>query len=974
MYSLRLLGGVALEGPSGPLSGSVLQRRPLALLAMLAAARGTGWSREKLMAYLWAEHDEAGARHRLADSVYVLRKALGEEAVPASGEYLRLDTDIVQTDIAAFAAALEEGDLETAVDLYTGPFMDGFYLTGAAEFEQWVESERRWLANQYEEVLESLAKAAEEAEDCTGAAGWWRRLAAHDPYNSRFTFRLMQSLAAAGDPANAVQLAREHERLLREKLGVELPADVADLAEHLARRQAEVSGVVGETSPPREPAAFEVERDRRAAAGPRFQLTWRKATVGLLSAIALCTVVVGGWLLLGSPRLSFRTEADGSVDPANRIAVLPFSYRGGEEYAHLGEGMVVLLSQTLDGTAVRTVVPQAVFAILDQEGGGVPDLVRGNAIAERLGAGRYLLGDVVEVDGRLRVSARLYDTGAGGEDVVTATAEGDDLLALVDDLSAQILVGAFGMSADRLTGIAAQTTDSLAALEAYLEGKRLHRTSGPQAAEAYLRAVEIDSTFALAWFELSRTAVFGVSEDMIYEAADKAVRYKERLPWRAQQIVLARALMLEGDYDSAEQLRRSVLARYPDDADAWFDLAEGLTWNLFDGHRRIEAREAYERGLALDPDRPAAISWGLLLVVAGEDWAAVDSLRGLFPQNKFPWFWWEAARAYGVGDATDREQFLAEFEESCCGPRHWLVGRFVATRARDPRAAREFALMSAERAEAPLWRVLGRLMGADMQLALGCLRAAEAEFERLAAQVPELAIELEAYWSLPRFFQVPRARLEAMRESLAVWEAERVQPLVLSTDPFLAGWFDEFNGVHPHLRLYLLGRLSTRLGDHETALAYAAELESMETETPEHAGTLALDLALGIRGHVLRNQGRAAEALSALEEARHIIKWNTVSPFYSEPQERYLRGELLAELGRLEEALFWLETLSEGDAEDLPLLSPSHLRRAEIYERLGDRENARLHYSRFIELWEDADPELQLQVEAARRALARLSG
>ena len=80
MYRLRLFGGVALEGPSGPLSGAALQKRRLALLAMLAAARGTGWSRDKLVAYLWAEHDEASARHRLADSVYVLRKALGESA------------------------------------------------------------------------------------------------------------------------------------------------------------------------------------------------------------------------------------------------------------------------------------------------------------------------------------------------------------------------------------------------------------------------------------------------------------------------------------------------------------------------------------------------------------------------------------------------------------------------------------------------------------------------------------------------------------------------------------------------------------------------------------------------------------------------------------------------------------------------------------------------------------------------------
>ena len=85
MYSLRLFGGLALEGPSGPLRGGVAQRRRLALLAMLGVAGERGVSRDKLAGYLWPESDEAGARHLLSDSVYVLRKALGEEEVHASG-------------------------------------------------------------------------------------------------------------------------------------------------------------------------------------------------------------------------------------------------------------------------------------------------------------------------------------------------------------------------------------------------------------------------------------------------------------------------------------------------------------------------------------------------------------------------------------------------------------------------------------------------------------------------------------------------------------------------------------------------------------------------------------------------------------------------------------------------------------------------------------------------------------------------
>jgi hypothetical protein len=54
--------------------------------------------------------------------------------------------------------------------------------------------------------------------------------------------------------------------------------------------------------------------------------------------------------------------------------------------------------------------------------------------------------------------------------------------------------------------------------------------------------------------------------------------------------------------------------------------------------------------------------------------------------------------------------------------------------------------------------------------------------------------------------------------------------------------------------------------------------------------------------------------------------------------------------------------------------APSHLRRAQIYARTGDRENAIMHYTRFVKLWEHADAELQVHVEQARRRIEELRG
>ena len=53
---------------------------------------------------------------------------------------------------------------------------------------------------------------------------------------------------------------------------------------------------------------------------------------------------------------------------------------------------------------------------------------------------------------------------------------------------------------------------------------------------------------------------------------------------------------------------------------------------------------------------------------------------------------------------------------------------------------------------------------------------------------------------------------------------------------------------------------------------------------------------------------------------------------------------------------------------------PGTLQRlADLHDQNDNREAATRHYNRFIQLWQNADPELQPQVDAARNALARMA-
>jgi len=54
-------------------------------------------------------------------------------------------------------------------------------------------------------------------------------------------------------------------------------------------------------------------------------------------------------------------------------------------------------------------------------------------------------------------------------------------------------------------------------------------------------------------------------------------------------------------------------------------------------------------------------------------------------------------------------------------------------------------------------------------------------------------------------------------------------------------------------------------------------------------------------------------------------------------------------------------------------LAGSYKRLGELWEAKGDRSKAATYYAKFIELWKDADPDLQPKVAEVRKRLARLS-
>ena len=334
MLALKTFGGLSVEVEGVPASGAAQQRKTLALLALLAVAGRRGLSRDKLSAYLWPESDGEHARHLFNQACYSLRRDLQVPDLFLGSVEVRLNADVIKTDVGEFEDTLLRGDFARAVATYAGPFLDGFYLDNADEFERWVEAERSRLAQRVSETVGSLAAQAAAGGDGRAAVKWWRRLTELDRFSAQAALGLMRTLDDFGERAEAVECGLRYEAGVRRELGVEPSTDVTVLIQLLRNRTHEgvrrtpeqeirvVGATVnqpGRLSPPRSIGSVT----------PRNRRLWAAA---LVVGPALIVVVY----------LALVTFTGRTVSSTSRamLVVLPFQNLTGDvQQDYLGDGL-----------------------------------------------------------------------------------------------------------------------------------------------------------------------------------------------------------------------------------------------------------------------------------------------------------------------------------------------------------------------------------------------------------------------------------------------------------------------------------------------------------------------------------------------------------------------------------------------------------------------------------------------------------
>lgn len=674
------------------------------------------------------------------------------------------------------------------------------------------------------------------------------------------------------------------------------------------------------------------------------------------------TLVTGGVvsaLLVGLAAL-YVSRRDGALaltpeellaaDAAPGIAVLPFSVSD-PDLAEWREGMGDLLSVNLDGVFDLRAIDQG--TVLARWAESVPDSGRADlatalTVARRTGARYAVLGTVVAAGVDLRLTADVYDARSGtrlGHAQVTGAP--DRMMSLVDRLTRELLE-----ALPREEGVLAKvdlaeiTTDSLAALKAYLSGEALFRRADFQGAAAeYERAIASDSTFALAWARLFDSCGWNSGSKLCErEPPWERKEYLRRLPPRKAELMRAQDTYWSESPIDFEPLRRMVL-KYPDDPVAWFVLGDMKThfgaWGLVD---REEGDRALERAIALAPMTGGTEPYIHLIQHALADADSAPAVRlldafqgitqGAVAQDYIAAL--PLAFAIGFGDSVTQAETRAALDTVPTG-----------------RLVHALSLLGNPRLhgviEEALQVALARSDNQNGVETFGILYS-RGNFRAALDFTNEQRILLEFHEGmLYRLYQVgsnlPREELERI---LAVGATDSTSG-VLAPGAYAAdrGEWDQ------HAAALDRARARARYWQAEGNLMLAQQYEVI---------TRALE------GYALWKRGQKSEAIRALEavqresfggEPHRGVPWVLPNVTF-----RWWLGDLMLEVGRPRDAERYFQSISAD-----PFAA---MRLARVYENLGEFEKARSSYEYALLSWHDADPELQPRIQEARGALARL--
>jgi DNA-binding SARP family transcriptional activator len=931
------------------------------LLAILAAAGAKGASRDGVLGVLWPEAEEERARQSLSQAIYSLKRDFGiDVAAGTSAARLRLDEKQISSDVAEFRAAVAAKQWSEAAALYLGPFLDGFYLADAPEFERWTESERASLATEGIRAIEIAAKTAGESGRPEEAAEYWHRLTRIDPANSRIATSYIEALAALGDRSAALAHGKAHADYLRRELDTGPSRAFQQMLERIREYQtrehaiptarAETRDVVPAVMSP--PAA-----EQPGAEQPVPSVSVRRGRRA--SLIAAAVVATSALAIIGWRAATSHSRAEPPVLAVGRIRDLV-----APESAAVSAVLSEMLATSLGRLTDLQVVANSRMLELTPRGADTSRTALTDA-ARRAGATEIIEGELIPLpDRQLRLEIRRVDMARG---LVRGgyRISGGDRVALFDSVTA-LVAADFRMNAPS-GSLAEVTTRSPIAYRFYEEGLRAYYLSDlASARRLFQSAVREDSTFAMATFYAWRVSR-SVEDGDEGRLAARAVALASHSSQRDRLLILTHVFSAHGD-TRAVAVADTLVTNYGRDPEALLvaaTVAREPSRYVELLNRSIELDSAASRGSGVSTfchlcDALSHLTGHYEWADSGE--AVIRTLQRwhrLRPNDPAPWLT-HADWLVGLGARAEAEAAMRRYEAlgGTRGSVHLdaLVQSLRLDELEGSQAACESGLSTSDGAVLLRYRwfcaIAFRMQGRYKE-ALALVREGKVPGSKVVRRGLDKDLYLEAildmesgrplvaadeFAAIARPGEHPRTQVDSVNAPDGLRARYATWTMTLSATAAVAG------------------------GDTARARRLVDSIESIGQQSTFGRDPLLHHFVRGLL------HSRAHQDEAAIREFRAAIH----SPTFGYTRINYEIGETALALKRPRDAIPFVQAALRGGIEGAGF----YITRTELHEMLArlfdadnQRDSAAAHYAVVERSWRPADAFLKPRYEAARQRL-----